>query len=550
MKRVLKFNTINGRMTGIIFFLILNFTIFSTYVLYENSAIKRLFYLHTSQNEPSITLTFIGAWQLSQSRGFVEDGVINLSDEKEKEYLDHCDGILNTSNLIKWHCDTLQIDEYKDHYPKIKKAWERYVNEGKHIFELIRLSKDQELYSKQYGNADIREILKKEVSTEFNDSYWRLFDSIFQGMNYYRDMKETRADELKARTVRIVKVISISLIISLIVSFFSWYKLSGYFSRSIKRIIYLIRRISEGELVKEEVNSEDEVAEIISATNKLVSNLDTASHFAAKIGKGDFNYAFSPAGDKDALGFALISMRDELEKFKKEDEKRYWINQGFAEFGEIFRNNNQNLQQLSDGFIASLVKYLKANQGTLFILNDNNNSDLFLELKSCYAYSKKKFMEAKILPGEGLIGQAFLEKDHIYITDVPENYIKITSGLGEATPRSILIMPLIDDDKCLGVVEIASFEEFQQFEIDFVKKIGEDLASMLYSVKNTEKMADLVAQLQLKSEAMSSQEEELRQNMEELLATQEGILRKESEYLQVIDNLKKELETVKKSTVY
>ena len=137
-------------------------------------------------------------------------------------------------------------------------------------------------------------------------------------------------------------------------------------------------------------------------------------------------------------------------------------------------------------------------------------------MKSCYAWDKKKFLNHKIYKGEGLAGQAWQEGDIVYLTEVPQNYIKITSGLGDANPTSVLIVPLKVNDQIFGVVEIASFNLFQDFEMEFVQKIAESIASTISSVKVNARTQLLLEESQEMTEQMRAQEEEMRQNMEEL----------------------------------
>jgi methyl-accepting chemotaxis protein len=308
--------------------------------------------------------------------------------------------------------------------------------------------------------------------------------------------------------------------------------------------------MGKGILPKEKIKEgKDEIGEISSALNSLVNGLKEISNFSIEIGKGNFNSEFTPLSDQDILGNSLIKMREELrnaateeEKRKKEDAQRNWATQGIAKFSEILRQNNNNLNDLSYNIISNLVNYLETNQGGLFIVNDNARDDIFLELAGCYAYNRQKFLQKSFKPGEGLIGRCYLERGSIYLTDIPKEYIKITSGLGEDNPTCLLIVPLLYNDQVFGVIEIASFAEMESFQIEFVEKIASSIASTISSVKINIQTAKLLDQSRQQAEEMASQEEEMRQNMEELRATQEETARKEASMQKELKELKKRLD--------
>jgi PAS domain S-box-containing protein len=178
--------------------------------------------------------------------------------------------------------------------------------------------------------------------------------------------------------------------------------------------------------------------------------------------------------------------------------------------------------------MAYIIKYIGANQGGLYLV-ENNDSQVNIRLTACYAYERKKFIEQTILPGQGLLGQTFLEKEYIYLTQIPQNYISITSGLGEARPSCLLIMPLMINNTVEGLFEIASFKELAQHQISFIQKLSETIASFIQNNRINEQTKKLLAISQQQAEEMRAQEEEMRQNMEELEATQEEARRVSSE---------------------
>lgn len=227
----------------------------------------------------------------------------------------------------------------------------------------------------------------------------------------------------------------------------------------------------------------------------------------------------------------LTEMLEQLQQAKREEEKRIWASKGLAEIGKILREM-KNEQQVADQLVAFLVKYLDANQGAIFTLFN----DEYFVMRSCYAYERKKYIEKKIKVGEGIIGQCYYEKTYTYITQVPANYIHITSGLGFATPRALLVIPLLANDQVHGAMEFASFTEFEKHQIEFLMDAGENLAIALLNIAVNERTKELLDETQNLAEQMRAQEEEMRQNMEELAATQEQQVRIENELRTTLQN--------------
>lgn len=270
--------------------------------------------------------------------------------------------------------------------------------------------------------------------------------------------------------------------------------------------------------------------ELKETTQRQLQAFTSATTYINQVLEGNMDAPVSGAVLDSPLGRPLISLQKHLKNISVNEQERNWLNVGLAKFADILRNKQSlDLKNLADEIIRQVVKYVDANQGAIFIYNGDTAGDEHLQMISCYAYERKKHVNKRINLGDGLTGQCVLEKDVIYIKKAPENYVSITSGLGNATPREILITPMSINEKIFGVLELASFNEFSQHKIDFIKKLSENIASSIKSVRENERVMALLNSSQQQAEELRSQEEEMRQNMEELQATQEEMQRKTNE---------------------
>jgi len=307
--------------------------------------------------------------------------------------------------------------------------------------------------------------------------------------------------------------------------------------RPIKKINFILNLLNKGEIPEYELKEKaDEIGELTHALNILINNQKKIIYFSNEIGKKNFKVEYKQLGKNDILGNTLNDMRENLMSAenealarKKEDNQRNWITQGIAKFGDILRQNNDDLEVLTNSIISNLIKYIDANQGGVFITNNDDTDNVFIELVASYAYAKTKHLDKKIEMGIGLIGRSIQEKETIFLTDIPNEYINIKSGLGNDNPRCLLIVPLKVNEKVYGAIEIASFKVFEKYQIEFIEKICENIASSLASVKVNIQTNNLLKKTQQQAAEMREQEEEMRQNMEELQATQEESSRREAE---------------------
>jgi PAS domain S-box-containing protein len=279
--------------------------------------------------------------------------------------------------------------------------------------------------------------------------------------------------------------------------------------------------------------SNQDIAELSDAVAKLTErNLKTAV-FVSDMGLGNFSSNYEPLSESDVLGNSLLEMRKNMLSLADDEKKRNWINEGMAKFGELLRADTQDITKFSENILSNLVKYVEANQGVFYVLHNEIKGEEHLLLTACYAWGRKKFMDNKINMGEGLNSQAVLERDIIFMTDVPQEFIKISSGLGKATPGCVVIMPLMYNEEVFGTIEIASFKILEPYQVEFLKKVCVGIASSIANLKVNERTSKLLNESILQSRELQEKDSIMRQQMEEVRATQEEMERTDFQKRQI-----------------
>ncbi|MCS6820384.1 MAG: GAF domain-containing protein [Microscillaceae bacterium] len=299
------------------------------------------------------------------------------------------------------------------------------------------------------------------------------------------------------RTESLVKESATIIVVSIFVLLILAALVAVYFAFNISNPIILINRISKSvtkgirnqEVFLDEIKSKDELG-------SLAQNFKTMLITLKKTIK------------------QINERNQQLQEIAKIEAQRTWHSEGLAIFGEILKNHGVELEQQAYEIISALVKYLNANQGGLFVVNRDNEQEPYLELKGCYAYERKKYQQKRIEMGEGLVGTAWREGETIFINDVPKSYAKITSGLGEALPTNLLIVPVKLDDDVHGVIEIISFKEFTKPEINFVEQLSQRIATALIAIQNNERTKKLLKSLEETAKNAEEREAEMEQQLE------------------------------------
>ncbi len=413
--------------------------------------------------------------------------------------------------------------------------YDQLLYEADNYISIIKEINSLELQGKYDKANEVK--VEKELQS-FNKLH-SIIEDLLQSKNKRIEANDLKVENLENNTLRIVFLGGILLLLIItFMFFFAFWGLGTYMNQLYKNLtIFGAGQLPEKELV---VN-DNELGKVAGLVNIFVERLYHITVFTNTLNRGDYNIENKKLEEIGILGAAVLNLRDTLRKKQKEEDAtkaeekiRSWTNSGHALFGEILRQRSEGIKSLTDDIIRNLVHYLSANQGGLFLINNDE-----VELISAFAYDRKKIIERKFKVGDGLVGMVALEKNTIFLDEIPKDYIEIESGLGDASPKSLVIVPLSFEDEVLGVVEIASFQKIKPYEIQFVEELGRSIASTLLTVRINARTEQLLDESQKQSNELALREIEARSNLEKIKTAQELAKKREADLsgiLSAVDN--------------
>lgn len=441
--------------------------------------------------------------------------------------------------MLRRHEKDFMLRKDARYLDKFDQSMKKFLERMEQLDVNHNLSEKAKAYQSSFHALARKE---KEIGTSANEGILFQINQEFANARPLIQQVQQKVDhqtESQTRLYIIVLVIAFVVISTAIVSVYSG--LSRKIVHQILSLSEYINRLGKGQLPEAmSVKKQDEIGEMMHSVNTLTHNLRNTRDFALEVGKGNFTTEINVFENKGELGESLVKMKDQLEelanqqaKQREEEKQRTFMAEGTALFAQVLRENSDDLAAMAFMVIKNMVNYMEMTQGGLFTVEKDEGSQMFL-LKGCYAYDRKKFFEKKIEWGEGLIGACALEKEPVYITDLPQDYIHITSGLGDVPPDCLLIVPLLHEDTVYGVMELAAFGEVPGFKQEFAFKIAESIASHIAMLNTNKQTEYLLQKSEEMAENLKQQEEELKQNMEEMKSTQEEADRE-------IERLKREI---------
>ncbi|WP_143959888.1 response regulator [Litoribacter populi] len=316
--------------------------------------------------------------------------------------------------------------------------------------------------------------------------------------------------QLEAVNTTIYTSFAIVLIFLTLIAFFVNFIINSL-TGAFHQIQSAANRIAKGDLdLNLDIDSRDEIGSLAVSFNQMVNVTRDYVDSAENIGKGNYTIHIPVRGEQDKLGISLNTMKDNLKNLSEENENRTWLLTGNSELNNNIRGD-RDLRELSQSIISFLSDYLEAQIGAIYLVENGA-----LHLYGSYAFNNRKGNTNVIEFGEGLVGQAALEEKTIVFSNVPKDYLPITSGLGSKDPNHIIVFPFVYNGELKGVVELGTADEFTELERKLLELMGENIAIAFHSNQSRTQTKELLEETQRQAEELEAQQEELRQTNEEL----------------------------------
>jgi HAMP domain-containing protein/signal transduction histidine kinase/CheY-like chemotaxis protein len=254
--------------------------------------------------------------------------------------------------------------------------------------------------------------------------------------------------------------------------------------------------------------------------NQLAANLTTQvraiTNVATAVTKGDLSQsiAVEASGEVATLKDNINEMIRNLKETTRINMEQDWLKTNLANFSRLLQGQ-RDLMTVCKMILSELAPLVSMQHGVIYI-NKTNQHEQVLRLIASYGYKDRKNLSNEFKVGEGLIGQCLIEKHRILLTNVPQDYIKVNSGLGEATPLNIVMIPITFEGHVLAVMEIASFRAFTPTDLEFLDQLMESIAIVLNTMQANIRTEELLVQSQSLTEELRKRQEQLEQTNEEL----------------------------------
>jgi len=347
--------------------------------------------------------------------------------------------------------------------------------------------------------------------------------------------------------------IIISLSVGFLISMLFTVYLRTVFSSGFQKLLYVLKNFFIDKYISEKIDSgaerKDEFGQLFEGFSELYKKYDAYTEFAKQLSEG--NYKVVPEfGKNEVLGAALLDIKESLrisDKEKrysfKEVEKNNWYQSGVTAFTLLLQQDFKSTKEMAYPAVKKIAEHVGVEQAGIFTLKEKDGKK-YLLLEAAYAYDKKKQLDTEVEIGESLAGKCAKEQKMIKIDDLPEGYTYISSGLGEDTPETLILLPLMYEKKLFGVLEIASLKRVPDYRINFLKIIGERIAAEISNINTKYLTAKLTEAYKKQSEELALKEKRYKDTINKLANEKEQLLQMNSSFLVQINQFNKYVPTV------
>ncbi|WP_449539237.1 response regulator [Ferdinandcohnia sp. Marseille-Q9671] len=357
------------------------------------------------------------------------------------------------------------------------------ITKLKEVNKKFNSYKDEILTLIDQGRKNDAILLINEKSMDLHQEFYSVTkDLTFSFETNFESSLIEIIDDFQSDTLLTISLLAAVIIIIILLLFWTMFSLS----KRLKRVSSVMNEIADGEedlQTKVGISSADEISDVAKAFNKMTTTL-----------------------------------AEQIEK----DQQLTWIKSNIADITTSL-SNSPDLDTLGRTFLSKLVPLVEASHAVFYVKDVSNQDSVNYSLLASYAFKERKHVSNRIQPGEGLLGQAIVEKSAIILSDVPSDYVQISSGLGKATPLTLYILPIVFEDDVIAVFELASFTKFNETQQIFLEEVTNNVGIILENLMGKLRLSVLLEESQTLMEEIQAQSEELQAQQEELRATNEEL---------------------------
>ena len=418
----------------------------------------------------------------------------------------------------------------QEDFQHLRKDYETWKERVRQMFSLLRQGKRQEAMQFRLDTVNPQ---AEETSRAA------------ETMIAFATQRATRfMEEAQTKHVRAIRVLGLLVAISLLLSIVAALLLIRSITVPVARLVQLSRDLALGrDLQEQPVLYTDEIGQLENSFNALISSNNQVVGQARTIAGGDYTEEVRLRSAEDALGLSLGLMTRALAVRQLENEAENWLKTGQNQLGECMRGN-QELKTLATAVVSFLAEWLHSQTGCLYLMDDKAGC---LTLQGCYALPGGEGPDHVGL-GEGLVGQAAVDRRTLVVGDLPDNYLRIGSALGETPPRHLLVVPFLFEERLLGVFELASLNLFTELEQEFVARVRSILGSGFNMALARREMQQLLTITLNQADELQHQQEELAATNEELEAQANSLKGSELRLLEQQEELRASNEELTEQT--